>query len=242
MRSSNRSGRTQDSRARDRRFSSDTIAFLSELAANNDRAWFNENKARYERVLRDPALAFIDAVAPGLERISKRFVASSQRSGGSLMRIYRDTRFSRNKQPYKTNIGIQFRHELGKDVHAPGFYVHVEPGHCFVGAGIWHPDADALDAIRARIADAPHLWRRARDADSFAGRFELVGERLKRMPRGYAADHSMADDLRRKDFIGTCIYEIGEITEPEFVDYVLECFADAKPLMRFLCRALELRF
>lgn len=223
-------------------FGSDTLAFLSELAANNDRSWFGENKTRYESSVREPALAFIEAVAPGLRRVSKHFVASSRRSGGSLMRIYRDTRFSRNKAPYKTNIGIQFRHELGKDVHAPGFYVHVAPGHSFVGAGIWRPDADALDAIRARIADAPHAWRRARDARPFAERFELAGEQLKRMPRGYSADHPMADDLKRKDFIGVCEYEIGDITEPEFIDYVLARFIEAKPLMRFLCGALDLKF
>jgi uncharacterized protein (TIGR02453 family) len=223
-------------------FGTDTIAFLSELAVNNDRTWFAENRQRYEKSVLEPALNFIDAIAPGLGRISPHFNASSKRSGGSLMRIYRDTRFSENKLPYKTNIGIQFRHELGKDVHAPGFYVHIEPGECFVGAGIWRPDSDSLGAIRARIAASPKAWRRARDAEAFARRYELVGETLKRMPRGFAADHPMADDLRRKDFIGTCSYEIGDITEPDFIAYVLAGFADAKPMMRFLCSALQLRF
>ena len=221
-------------------FDNDALAFLSELAINNDRIWFDANKPRYERCVREPSLAFIEAVGPGLKRIAPHFVTSAKRSGGSLMRIYRDTRFSKNKQPYKTNIGIQFRHELGRDVHAPGFYVHIAPGECFVGVGIWHPEADALDAIRARIADAPHAWRRARDAPAFASRFVLGGAQLKRMPRGYDAGHPMADDLRRKDFIGVCSYEVGAILEPEFVDYVLDCFADARPLMRFLCAALEL--
>ncbi|HSG63520.1 MAG TPA: TIGR02453 family protein [Gammaproteobacteria bacterium] len=223
-------------------FSSGALAFLSELAANNDRDWFGANKDRYERFVLEPSLAFIGAIAPELRRIAPRFVAAARRSGGSLMRIHRDTRFSRNKQPYKTNVGIQFRHELGKDVHAPGFYVHIEPGDCFVGAGIWHPAADALAAIRARIADEPQAWRRAKDAGSFADRFELSGEQLRRMPRGYDATHPLADDLRRKDFIGVCEYEIGAILEPEFVAYVLDCFADARPLMRFLCAALGLRF
>lgn len=223
-------------------FGSDALAFLSELATNNNRDWFNANKERYERSVREPSLALIEAIAPGLERISPHFVASARRAGGSLMRIYRDTRFSRNKQPYKTNIGIQFRHALGKDVHAPGFYVHIEPSEGFVGAGIWRPEADVLDAIRARIADAPHAWRRATRAPGFASRFELGGEQLKRMPRGYDPTHPMADDLRRKDFIGVSGYDIGAITAPGFVSYVLDCFADARPLMRFLCAALELEF
>jgi len=223
-------------------FRPETIAFLSELAANNDRVWFADNKTRYELCVREPALDFISRVAPGLNKISRHFVASSKRVGGSLMRVYRDTRFSKNKLPYKTNIGIQFRHELGKDVHAPGFYVHIEPGNAFIGAGIWRPQADALDAIRAQIADAPHAWRRARDARDFAAHFELAGEQLKRMPRGYSADHPAADDLRRKDFIARTAFEIGEITEPAFLDLVLVRFWAAKPLMRFLCSALDLKF
>jgi len=225
-----------------RGFPDDAIAFLSELAVHNDRAWFSENKPRYEASVREPALAFIASIAPDLGRVSKHFSADTRKSGGSLMRIYRDTRFSRNKLPYKTNVGIQFRHEAGKDVHAPGLYVHIEPGDCFVGAGIWRPEADPLRAIRMQIAESPRAWQRARDAESFAGRYELAGEQLTRMPRGYSAEHSMADDLRRKDFIGICAYDIGDITEPEFLDYVADCFADAKPFMRFLCGALELRF
>ena len=223
-------------------FSDNAIAFLSELAANNNRDWFQENKSRYEEAVREPALAFINAMAPGLKRISPHFVASSRRSGGSLMRIYRDMRFSRNKLPYKTNVGVQFRHELGKDVHAPGFYVHIEPGSCFLGAGVWRPDSTALAAIRTRIVDSPAAWKRARDAKTFAARFALKGEQLKRIPRGYDADHPLAADLRRKDFIGITSYEIGDITEPGYLDQVLGAFSDAKPFMRFLCKAIGVAF
>jgi len=221
-------------------FMPETIAFLSELATNNDRQWFAENKPRYEQFVRTPALAFITAIEPGLTRISRHFVANARRTGGSLMRIYRDTRFSNNKLPYKTNIGIQFRHTQGRDVHAPGFYVHIEPGNCFIGAGIWRPDGDTLGTIRARIADAPHGWRRARDAPTLKAHFELAGESLQRMPRGYAPGLPMAVDIRRKDFIAVTSYEIGDITTPEFIDYVLARFTDAKPLVRFLCGALAL--
>lgn len=223
-------------------FGRDTITFLSELAANNNRDWFQAHKPRYEQAVREPALAFIDAIAPGLERVSPHFLASSRRTGGSLMRIYRDMRFSPNKSPYKTNVGIQFRHALGKDVHAPGFYVHIEPGGCFFGVGIWRPDSTALAKIRTRIAESPAVWKRARDAKTFAARFTLAGEQLKRIPRGYDADHPLAEDLRRKDFIGITSYEIGDITEPTYLDETLGAFSDAKPFMRFLCNAIGVAF
>ena len=223
-------------------FGDAAIAFLSELATNNNREWFQENKPRYENEVREPALAFIEAIAPGLKRISPHFVASSRRVGGSLMRIYRDTRFSKSKVPYKTNVGIQFRHELGKDVHAPGFYVHIEPGSCFFGAGIWRPDAGSLAAIRKHIVESPASWKRARDAKTFAGRFMLRGEQLKRIPRGFDAEHPLAEDLRRKDFIGISSYEIGDITEPGYLEQTLDVFSDAKPFMRFLCKAIGVAF
>ena len=120
-------------------FNTQCIAFLEELALNNNRAWFKENKSRYETLVLDVALRFIQSMQKPLAVIAPHFVATPTRVGGSLMRVYRDTRFSKNKIPYKTNIGIQFRHELAKDVHSPGYYVHIEPGRAFVGAGMWMP-------------------------------------------------------------------------------------------------------
>jgi uncharacterized protein (TIGR02453 family) len=234
--------RVNDSTDKAAIFGPEAIAFLSELAVNNDRAWFADHKQRYEQHVCEPALTFVSAIAPGLEKISRHFVANPKRTGGSLMRIYRDTRFSKSKLPYKTNVGIHFRHARGRDVHAPGFYVHIEPGDCFIGAGIWRPDSEALGAIRAKIADAPHMWRRARYAKSLTAQFELAGESLQRMPRGFSPELAEAGDIRRKDFIAISHYEIGEITEPEFVDYAIARFSDARPLMRFLCSALGLAF
>jgi uncharacterized protein (TIGR02453 family) len=98
--------------------------------------------------------------------ISAHFLAQSRKVGGSLMRVYRDTRFSRDKTPYKTNIGIQFRHELGKDVHAPGYYLHIAPNECFAAIGLWHPESSALFKIRQAIADKSEAWRAARDEPS----------------------------------------------------------------------------
>jgi len=223
-------------------FPAATVRFLEELASHNERAWFQANKRRYEEDVLAPALQFIGAMGPRLEQISRRFVAIPKRMGGSLMRVYRDTRFSRNKAPYKTNIGIQFRHELGKDVHAPGFYVHIEPRGSFLGVGIWHPESSALAAIRDRIVEDPGAWRRARNAKRFRERFELSGDSLKRAPRGYPQDHPCLDDLKRKDFIGVSEFDVEDAGDPQFADRVASDFAAAKPLMRFLCAALELRF
>ena len=129
-------------------FPQGALPFLEELSANNNRDWFAENKDRYEELVRNPALDFIGAMGPYLERLSKRFEAIPKRSGGSMMRPYRDTRFAKDKTPYKTNVGIQFRHALGRDIHAPGFYVHIEPHDVFVGVGSWRPDSAALVKIR----------------------------------------------------------------------------------------------
>ncbi len=223
-------------------FSRSTFRFLRELADNNDRAWFAGNKVRYEALVLDPALGFIEAMGPRIAKISDRFVAIPKRSGGSLMRVYRDTRFSRDKTPYKTNIGIQFRHELGKDVHAPGFYVHIEPGGCFLGAGIWHPDAEALACIRAEIAANAPAWRRAAHGKRFTDAFALSGSVLIRPPKGYRSDEPCIDDLKRKDFIGLARLSDSQVLAPDFPAAAARQFGRAKPLMAFLCGALDLRF
>ena len=127
-------------------FTKATFDFLRELAANNRKDWFAENKERYQADVQRPAMRFVTDFGAPLRRISRNFRADPRPVGGSLFRIHRDTRFSRDKSPYKTHLGIQFRHDLGKDVHAPGFYVHLEPGNVFVGAGILAPgrgDAEA---------------------------------------------------------------------------------------------------
>ena len=223
-------------------FPIETSRFLTELAENNEREWFKDNKHRYESHVLAPALDFINAMGPRLEKISPHFVAIGKRTGGSLMRVYRDTRFSKNKTPYKTNIGIQFRHELGRDAHAPGFYLHIEPKNCFFGAGIWRPDSDSLAAIRTNIAENPGQWKRARDAKRFAEHFRFGGDRLKRPPRGYSADHPYIEDLKRKDFIAVSEFPIGRIRSKEFIEEVATHYAMAKPLMKFLCSALNIRF
>ena len=167
------------------------LHFLEELAQHNNKKWFDANKARYEQEVREPALAFIEAMQKPLAKISPDFLAVPKKVGGSLMRIHRDIRFGKDKTPYKTNVGIQFRHEAGCDVHAPGFYVHIDVNEVFLGAGVWRPASEALLAIRKRIDEEPKEWKRVRDNKRFREKWDLAGDSLKRPPRGFDADHPM---------------------------------------------------
>ena len=135
-----------------------------------------------------------------LRRSAPMLLAVAKRSGGSLMRIHRDTRFSKDKTPYKTNVGISLRHQADGDIHAPGVYIHLACDECFVGAGCWRPQRETLAAIRAAIDADPKAWRRARDQKKFRTSFSLAGESLKTSPRDYSVDHAEIEDLRRIDF------------------------------------------
>ena len=223
-------------------FTKATFSFLDELAANNDRTWFEANKPRYESLVRQPALELIEAMGPVLEKFAPEFRAEPRKVGGSLMRVFRDTRFSRDKSPYKTNIGIQFRNALGKDVHAQGFYLHVAGDECFFGAGCWHPEADALGRIRDLIAAKPERWFAVRDERKFTAHWALAGDSLTRPPRGYAVDHAALEDLKRKDFIGLAPLSPAEVTGSGLVKLAGARFAAAAPLMKFLCEALGVRY
>ena len=226
----------------DRYFTRQTLAFLSALAANNQREWFKEHQQEYEESVRVPALAFIRDMANELPAISPHFPALPNKVGGSLLRIQRNLRFSRDKTPYKTNIGIQFRHEVGSDIHAPGYYVHIEPGSCFVAIGLWRPDTDELFKIREAIVKDGNAWIAARDDKLFRKTFALEGNVLANAPRGFAKDNPLLEDLKRKDFI--CVASLSEatVTSKNFRPQVVERFKQAAPYMRFLCKALGLRF
>ncbi len=223
-------------------FAKATFAFLDELAANNRRDWFEANKARYEALVREPALEFIAAMAPELARFAPHFRADPRKLGGSLMRVYRDTRFARDKTPYKTNIGIQFRHSLGKDVHAPGFYVHLATDECFLAVGCWRPESDVLGRIRDLIAAQPDRWFAVRDNRKLRDVWSLRGDSLSRPPRGYAADHPAIEDLKRKDFIGLASLSRQEAIGAGLVKLAAKRFAAAAPFMAFLCEAIGVSY
>lgn len=226
----------------DRYFSKQTFEFLAALAANNNREWFELHQQEYEDLVRTPALDFIGDMSHEMPAISRHFLAQPKKMGGSLMRVYRDTRFSKDKTPYKTNIGIQFRHEVGKDVHAPGYYLHISPQECFLGVGLWHPETDALFKIRTAILEHGEAWVAARDDATFARHFTLEGDSLANAPRGFAKDHPLLEDLKRKDFIALAPLNPATVSSKNLRPHVVENFRAAAPMMAFLCKALGLRF
>jgi uncharacterized protein (TIGR02453 family) len=223
-------------------FSPALFAFLRDLRENNDRDWFKANKRRYEETVLEPALEFIADFAPHLLQISPHFLADPRPVGGSLFRIYRDTRFGKDKTPYKTHIGIQFRHEQGKDVHAPGFYLHLEPSSVFAGAGIWRPDSATLGSIRDAIAAEPERWTEAVQESRLGDRFRLEGDTLKRPPAGYDPAHPLIEDLKRKDFVAVTKLSEKTVTSPGFAEELAGAFQASAPLTRFLCDATGVPF
>ena len=223
-------------------FKRDSFRFLEELGANNERDWFEANKARYESLVREPALGFIREAVPHLARISPHLVASDRKVGGSLMRVYRDTRFSKDKTPYKTNIGIHFRHDAGKDVHAPGLYVHIEPETCFLGVGVWRPDGKALGKIREALQEEGPRFTKILKKVEADGNWKQEGETLKRPPRGIDADHPMVESLKRKDFTLVHYLKKSQVTRADFLEVTFERLKATKAYCKFLCDALELPF
>ncbi len=214
--------------------------FLRDLRKNNDRDWFLAHKERYEREVKEPALAFIAAFAPTLRKIGPHLVADARPVGGSMFRLHRDVRFGTDKRPYKTEVGIQFRHAGADDVHAPSFYLHLAPGDVFAGAGIWRPGGAALGEVRDAIAASHAAWRRASAGRDFAKRWVLPAEYLQRVPRGFDADHPCADDLRRKSFLATTSFTEPAACADDFADQLEHAWRSSAPLMRFLTRALGL--
>ena len=223
-------------------FSPALFRFLADLEANNDRDWFQANRDRYAEQVQEPALAFIIDFAPRLAAISPHFRADAKVQGGSLFRIQRDTRFSKNKTPYKTNTGVQFRHQRAKDAHAPGYYLHLEPGQCFMGVGLWRPETALAYRIRERIAEDPAGWKGATKPEKFTDVFSLRGESLLRPPRGFDAAHPLIDDLKRKDFIASAALTEEQVTDESFLDLFADRCRRATPFMAFLCGAVGVEF
>jgi uncharacterized protein (TIGR02453 family) len=221
-----------------RHFDKELFGFLKELKQNNTREWFHANKERYQTAVQEPLLRFISDFADPLHDISPEFPADPRPSGGSMFRIYRDVRFSKDKSPYKTHGAAQFRHRAGRDAHAPGFYLHLEPGNVFVGAGSWHPGREALESIRNAIAEDPDQWRAVLEDGGFSKRHELVGESLKRPPRGFDPEHPLIEELKRKDFISIENFNQTKACSAGFIDIVAESFRVAAPLVKFLTEAV----
>ncbi|MCA9621567.1 MAG: DUF2461 domain-containing protein [Myxococcales bacterium] len=223
-------------------FSEGLFTFLRDLEANNDRDWFKANKARYEELLRAPALELIEQFGPHLQKLSPHFVADPRPVGGSLFRIHRDTRFAKDKRPYKTSVGIHFRHEVAKDAHAPGYYIHISPEQSFVALGLWMPETAVARKIREAIVDDPSGYRKAITNKRFTETLALGGDKLKRPPRGVDPDHPLVEELKRKSFMASTYITRKTVKSPDFVRTVTGAFRAGTPLMKFLCKAVDVPF
>ncbi len=218
-------------------FTPELFQFLRQLKRNNKRDWFMKNRERYEMVARQPCLRFLTDFQFRLREISPWIKVDPKPHGGSLMRIYRDVRFSANQSPYKTNLGMHFPHAGSKeDVHGASFFLQLEPGECFLAGGCWRPDTRSLARIRDAIAWKGPEWKKATRG------VELGGEVLSRPPRGYRADHPMIEDLKRKDLVAAIAFTDEQVCSGKFMNEVVAGCRKLKPLVGFLSQALGLQF
>jgi uncharacterized protein (TIGR02453 family) len=211
-------------------FSRRAIDFLAELAANNDRAWFQPRKADYERLVKHPLEALCVALA---ERFAARAIPLRSDPARSPFRIYRDTRFSADKSPYKPYASASF--PWAGEGGGPGGYFHFEPGEMYVGGGMWHPEPTRLAAWRALVVGSPTAVHAALDDPAFVRTFgDVHGDSLKRVPPGFPKDHPDADLLRLKDVTFGRRLADDEALSTGLPDILADAFADALPVVRLL--------
>jgi len=223
------------------RFTPGLFDFLRELKANNKKEWFDANKDRYVADVRDPLLAFIVAFRPRLLEISPYLVADPKPTGGSMFRIYRDTRFSKNKEPYKTTASAFFSHQTGGK-EGPGIYLHLEPESCFIGIGHWRPDPVARTRVTNAIAAKPDSWRDATSSKEFRKLLKMEGEQLAKLPKQYDPQHPFAEDLRRKDFIVISYFSEKQACAKDFIERFNDISRAAAPYLGFIVKAAGLRW
>lgn len=224
-------------------FTDKSFRFLRALARNNNRTWFHAHKADYETHVREPFQALLRDLQPDLRTVSEHFRSEPKTVGGSLFRIQRDTRFASDKAPYKAWQGARLFHERRKQVPAPSFYLHLQAGSCFVGAGLWHPETTTQRRVRQFIFDNPESWKRAAHAPAFRRRFDLDSdEMLVRPPRGFPPDFAFIDDLRHRNFVAWRAVDDSMMTGPRLRQTLARDLAALAPFVDYLCAALDLEF
>jgi uncharacterized protein (TIGR02453 family) len=217
-------------------FTPEFFRFLTRLKRNNNRDWFLAHKDEYEAVVHQPALQFITDFAAPLYKISPYLVADARPSRGSLFRIYRDTRFAHDKRPYKTHVAMRFSHR-GKDIHSPGFYLHLEPSGCFAASGLWHPEPPTLLKVRTAIVSREEEWRKVRKLLNW----DDAGK-LSRPPRGFPCDHEFVEDLKLRD-LGTFVnLTLQQVCNPKFMTTFATACRKMSPVAQFLSGAVGLQF
>ncbi|HRE58833.1 MAG TPA: DUF2461 domain-containing protein [Candidatus Kapabacteria bacterium] len=207
-------------------FSPDILKFLQELSANNTRDWFAEHRDRYDSNVRLPAKQLIATMADRFDELHIHYKADDKTS---MFRIHRDTRFSKDKSPYKTNVGFFFpfigtNTTAGKPVERPGIYCHIEPGNCAIGGGIYMPTSDQLKAIRARIYSHHEEWYEIIHSRQFTTIFAtgIHGESLKTMPRGYEPNHAASEYIRKKQWYVWETFDESVLFTEEIIDILEE--------------------
>lgn len=223
-------------------FTRDGFKFLTELKTHNTKDWFEANKERYEAGLKSPGFQLVRDLEPELAKVSKHLRIDTRGNGGSMSRIHRDTRFSKDKSPYKIGLFFHFYHEAGSQEGAPAYFMHVEPGATGVGCGIWRPAAPALQKIRQAIVEAPDAWEKAKGKAAIGSACQMHGESLKNVPRGFDPAHPLAEDLKRKDFGLSQQMSDKELLGDTLVADLGKRFKAMAPFLGFLCEAVGLEF
>jgi len=217
-------------------FTAELFRFLVRLKRNNNRDWFLARKDEYEAHVRQPALRFIGGFAAPLYEISPHLIADPSPSRGSLFRIYRDTRFSYDKRPFKAHVAMRFSHR-GKDVHSPGFYLHLEPGGCFAACGLWHPEPPTLLKVRNAIMSRPEEWRAVHKLLNW----DDAGK-LTRPPRGFPAHHEFVEDLKLRDLGAAVDFTDDQVCGSRFMSIFAAACRKMSPVAAFLSSAVGLKF
>jgi uncharacterized protein (TIGR02453 family) len=219
-------------------FNEGFFKFLVELRVHNDRDWFLKNKQRYESAVRGPIFRLIAHLRSYLQKIPPGFIADSRPVGVYMMRIYRDIRFSRDKSPYKNSVAAHFGPTAGKAA-TPALYLHLEPGNCAIGAGMWHPEPGPLKQIRDAIVEDPKRWHKITSGKAFGSSCGMFGDVLKRPPAGYNPDHPLIEDLKRKDFAISSSLTDKQVCAAGLLEEVVERYRVTGPFVKFLCDAIE---
>ncbi len=216
-------------------FPKEGIDFLKRLKKNNNRRWFAKHKSDYEHFVKFPMQTLIAALKITMAKIAPEIDVNPNRS---IFRIYRDTRFSKNKTPYKTNVAAVF-HLKGHWQDSAGYYVHIEPGNIYVGGGIYMPEKDQLMKIRNAIAEHSKEFLSIIENVKFVKRFGAIqGEKLQRIPIGFPRDHFMGEWLRYKQVYAGVEWEEKECYSPKFIVNIVAVYKELLPLIRFLNKAL----
>ena len=214
----------------------ETLDFIKDVAENNDREWFAANKARYEAA-REDIYTLIDQLIPELAAVDSAFPIDTP-AKKCLMRIYRDVRFSKNKDPYKSNYGVSFDVK-GRGVTTPDYYLHIQPGKSFLGVGFWMPEPAVLKKIREEIDYNTSEFTDIINAKDFKKLFKLSEEdKLKKAPKGYEADHPQIELLKLKSFIAVYQLDDKELVNKEIVDKLRTAFKVINPFVLFLRNAV----